>query len=248
MAVQKKSEVTNGLDLIWESRALYADILYCFRECHDLCVSSGLFSNDIILKVDQCAVDFRQMSLDTVTVAKRVSNQWLDTAIAFFENIDDVDDPKEMLILLGNQARELARCFKIIAAWARDLGGRFHQAQDGTIKEAEEFKKRFEAAKKSAEEVEKQAKAQLEKARKHREEAQSTEDKWKTSRIALAWNPIGLAVTSIGCSVAESRRAEASKLEQKANDELRKAQDDLQKKASEKEKAEVRIIIFYVRM
>ena len=134
--VQKKVETTNGLDLIWESRALYADILFSFRECHDLCVSSGLFTKEIILQVDQCAVDFRQLSLDTVTVAKRVSNQWLGSATTFFENIDYVDKPEKMLKLLGNQPRELARCFKVIAAWARDLGGRFYEAQGGIIKEA----------------------------------------------------------------------------------------------------------------
>ena len=150
---QRKLEVTNGLDLIWESRSLYAEILFSFRECHDVCVSSKLFGNDIILQIDQCAVDFRQLSFDTVTIAKRVSNQWLDSAIAFFENIDDVDDPKEMLQLLGSQARELAQCFKLIAAWARNLAARFHAAQDDTIREAKEFKQAFEAAQRQAESV-----------------------------------------------------------------------------------------------
>ena len=58
-AAQKKLEVMNGLDLIWESRSLYADILYSFRECHDVVVASGLFTTDIILQIDQCGVDFR---------------------------------------------------------------------------------------------------------------------------------------------------------------------------------------------
>ena len=236
---QKKVEDTNGLDLIWQSRALYADILFCFRECHDLCVSSELFTDDIILQVDQCAVDFRQLSLDTVTVAKRVSNQWLDTAIVFFENIDDVDDPTEMLTLLGNQARELARCFKIIAAWARDLGGRFHEAQGGTIKEAEEFKKAFEAAVERAEDVKRQVAAQYAKAAKRREEAQQTEDKWKTARVVVAWNPIGLAVTSIGSSIAEKKTAEASKLEREAQEKLRQSDEELKSKRSQNEKAKV---------
>ena len=83
----------------------------------------------------------------------------MDVAIAFFSNIDDADSPQDMLKLLGDQARELAiaRCFKLIAAWARDLGGWFHQAQDGTIREAEEFKQEFAAAQKRAESVRAQA-------------------------------------------------------------------------------------------
>lgn len=237
--VTKKLEKTNGLDLIWESRALYAEILFAFRECHDLCVSSKLFSDDITLQVDQCAVDFRQMSLDTVTVAKRVSNQWLDTAITFFENIDDVDDPKEMLILLGSQAKELAQCFKVIAAWARDLAGRFHKAQDGTIQEAKEFKEKFEAALQRAEDVEKQVKEEVAKARKAREQAQETESKWNICRIALSWNPIGLAVTSIGSSIAGSATAEANKIEEEAKDRLSEAQRNIEKKSSDNEKAKV---------
>ena len=74
MAVSTQAQITveptNGLELIWQSHALYADILYSFKECHDLCMNSKLFADDIILQVDQCAVDFRQLSLDTVTVAK----------------------------------------------------------------------------------------------------------------------------------------------------------------------------------
>ena len=242
-AAQEKIETTNGLDLIWESRALYADILFCFRECHDLCVSSELFTKEIILQVDQCAVDFRQLSLDTVTVAKRVSNQWLDTAIAFFENIDDVDDPKEMLVLLGNQARELARCFKIIAAWARDLGGRFHEAQGGTIKEVEEFKKAFAAAEQRAEEVRKQMAEQHTKAAKLRREAQETEDKWKTAQVAVSWIPIGAIVTGIGAGIAEKKTAEASRIEREASEKLRQSEEELRTKQSQNEKAKVNYII-----
>ena len=237
--VQKKLETTNGLDLIWDSRGLYAEILFCFRECHDVCVESELFSKETILQVDQCAVDFRQLSLDTVTVAKRVSNQWLDTAIVFFENIDQVDNPKEMLVLLGNQARELAQCFKVIAAWARDLGGRFHQAQDGTIKEAEEFKQVFQAAVERAEEVRMQVKKQLDKATKTRQGAQGTEESWKTARVVLAWNPIGLFVTSIGSAIAEKNAAKASEMEREAAEKLRKSEDELKKKQSQYEKAKV---------
>lgn len=240
-AAQKKIESTNGLDLIWESRILYAEILYCFRECHDVCIKSGLFTKDVILQVDQCALDFRQMSLDTVTVAKRVSNQWLDSAITFFENIGDFEksDRVEMLQLLGGQARELAKCFKVIAAWARDLAGRFHQAQDGTIKEVEEFTKVFEAAVQRAKEVKEQISRELDRAAKIRQEAEETENKWKTAQVAVSWFPVGALVTGIGSAVAEKKTAAASELEREAAAKLRKSEQELNEKRSQQEKAQV---------
>ena len=72
----------------------------------------------------------------------------------------------EMLLLLSNQAKELAVCFKLIAAWARDLGGRFHTAQDGTIQEVEEFKDRFQGAQERAEEVKEKAEKEYAKYKK----------------------------------------------------------------------------------
>ena len=241
MEVSAKSEKT-GLEYIWESRAIYADILFSFRQCHDLCVQSKLFKDETILQIDQCGVDFRQLSLDTVTVAKRVSTQWLDVAIDFFGNIDEVNDPEEraeMLKLLGGQARELAKCFKTIAAWARDLCGRLHKAQDGTIKEAEEFKRRFQAAQERAEKTKREVQASLDKAAKLRKGTQETEDRWKTARVALSWNPLGLLVTSSGTSIAESKTAEARELEEKAHEELSKAAAELEQCKDQNEKAKV---------
>lgn len=157
-------------------------ILYCFRECHDLCVKSGLFTNDVILQVDQCAI---------------VSNQWLDSAITFFENIGDFEktDRVEMLHLLGVQARELAKCFKVIAAWARDLAGRFHTAQDGTLKEVKEFTEAFEDAVQRAQDVKGQISRELERASQLRQKAEEAENQWKTALVEVSWSPIGALVT-----------------------------------------------------
>ena len=237
MAMSKAvQQETYGLDLIWKSRVLHAEILLCFRECHDVCIQSKLFTNDIILQIDQCAVDFRQLSFDTVTIAKRVSNQWLDGAITFFENIDDVDDPKEMLQLLGSQARG-NECFKLIAAWAKNLALRFHEAQGGTIKEVEEFRMQFEAAVQRAESVRKQAEEKLSKAR---QAAQDSEDSWKTASVALSWMPVSFLVTGPGMAIAEKKTAEATQL---ANEELRKSEHEFGKRKSQNEKAKVLIIL-----
>ena len=236
--LSKKSELT-GLEYIWASRAQYADILFCFRECHDLCVNSGLFKKDTILAIDQCAVDFRQLSLDTVTVAKRVSTQWLDVAIAFFKNIDDAEDPAEMLKLLSGQAKELAKCFKAIAAWARDLCGRLHQAQDGTIQEAEEFKQKFQAAEQRAKMLNEEMDESFKKAEKKRKDAKGVEDTWRTCQIWLSWNPVGLLVTSIGANVAENATIEAKELADKAHEKLGKSEAELKQKKDQNDRAKV---------
>ena len=229
----------SGLDILCESAPIIADILFRFRECHDICVESQLFKDSVIEKIDQCAVDFRQLSLDTVSVAQRASNQWLEEAIAFFQSIDDIDNPAEMMTLLGGQARDLAKCFKVIAAWARDLCGRLHQAQDGTIKEAEEFKRRFKEAQERAESHSKKMKEREEKARKELQAAEEEEDRWKIARSWTSWNPIGLIVTTIGTSVAESRRKEVSDLEAEAYRLLQDAKAELKRKETQKEKADV---------
>lgn len=232
-------ETNEGLDFIWESRTLYADILYSFRECHDVCLHSELFTKGIILKIDQCAVDFRQLSFDTVTIAKSVSNQWLDVAITFFENIDDADDPKEMLKLLGDQAREIAQCFKLIAAWAGNIAGRFHEAQDGIIKEA---KQAYEAAQKEAEYIQQVAKEEYARAERLRN-AEHSEGEWKTAQAFLSWIPlvsqVSQMMTAPGVALAKERVAKASELEAEARDKLRKTDQELQQKRSQNKKAQV---------
>ena len=120
-------------------------------------------------------MDFRQLSMATVTVARRVSIQWPDEAIDFFENIDDEENPALALRTLGNQARELARCFHVIAAWARDLCGRFHKAQNGTIMEAEDFKDAFREAETLAVKNERELQSKFEEAKNLREGVEATE-------------------------------------------------------------------------
>ena len=76
--VQEKLEKSTGLDLIWESRSLYAEILFCFRECHDICVHSKLFSDETILAVDQCGARGPQLRI-FVDVIRNLFESWLDS-------------------------------------------------------------------------------------------------------------------------------------------------------------------------
>jgi hypothetical protein len=234
---QKKTVKTNGLDLIWESRAVFAEIMASYRECHELLVSSELFSDEAILKIDECAIDFRQMALDTVLVAKRVSEQWLTTTIAFFENLDKVEDPKPMLLLLGSQAKELGHCFSVIAAWARDLAGRFRDAQTSTTGEEEGFLQKFQEALDNAKDVEEQLEQEYENAKKAREDAQSTAEKWHTASLIISWIPIGALVTGIGSLVADKQVVQARNLEMAAKNKLQNSMKELEKRTQQNEKA-----------
>jgi hypothetical protein len=233
----RKKEDINGVDLMREARPLFDQLLYSFRECHEVCFDSNLFSTETILEVDQCAIDFRQMSLTTITIATRLSSQWLSTALMVFQNIDKIVSPTEMILLLGRQAQDLAQCFKVISAWANDLGKRFDQAQDDTIRNVKEFKILFQEALDRAEDVKKQIQEEYKRASALREEAEANENKWAIARVALIWCPIGLFVTSIGAKKAGEKLAEAREIEKKAAEMLRKVRNELQEKKSQNDKA-----------
>ena len=235
----KQTEITNGLDLLYQSKELYAETLFKFRECHDLCISSGLFRKEILLQIAQCALHFHQMCNNTGNIARTVSHQWLDSSISFFENISRVRKPKETLSLLGRQAKEIGQCFKIIALWTRDIAAKFHDALNNTMREAEECKRRCHDAELRAEEVRSQLRKQRESKRAIRKKAEDTEEAWKIARIATIWVPVSLFVTQVGCSIAENRRKKASEIEKKTTVELNAAEAELRKKTIDKQRIEV---------
>lgn len=239
MAMSGAVKSKEGTDLIGNMQELCTDILSSFRECHHVCLQSKLFTKDVILKIDQCAIDFRRLSFSTVTIAQRVSNQWLDVAITFFENIDEADDPKEVLKLLGDQAKEIAQCFKVVAAWARYLAGRFYAAHDGTIQEAKVFKQVFKAAQEKAEHTKQLASEVVSKATKVRQEAKEVEDAWQSAHDILGWVPIIGLVTYVGTTTAGRKTVLASQVEEKALHKLHESEQELSQKTSQNDKARV---------
>jgi hypothetical protein len=234
-----KDEQKNGLEILWELRVVFADIMHSFRECHDLCIRSGLFSEEAILKIDECALEFRHLTHSAGIIAKQVSNQWLSSTISFFENIDDYNDPKAMLVRLGTQAKELARCFQVIAAWARDLAGRFHDAQRSTSEESAGFTDRFEQAVQSASTTKSQLEEDLRKARVYREGVEDTRDDLRTTTLALIWFPFASIATGSGWAAIQHKLEDAREMEDETYRKLQNAQTDLEQKISQKEKAEL---------
>ena len=242
MAVEVKNESLTGLELIVQSRALFADLMLKFRECHDLCKESRLFTPEVMLEIDTCAVTFRKLCLDTVTVARLISDQWLEATIMFFKNITRMDKEglKGMLHMLGGQAKEIGTLFKVIAAWARHLARKFHETQEDTIKEAEEFKDKFAEAKQAAEKVRDQVKKQRDKMKKTYENAESVESGWQTAQVCLCWVPIVSSITSFGASAAAKSAEKAKELNDEANRKLDAAMKEFRKREKQSDKAKVR--------
>ena len=240
MASDKKKTVS-GVELLEQSKALCSAALGGFRENHDLCAKSGFFSKKTLLEVDTCAVDFRSLGLNTATVAKTVSNQWLDTVLIFYKNIADLDKDSivELLKTLGGQAEELAQVFKVIAAWSRNLAGRMHEACVDTENEAEAFVKHFKEVVEDDQRVVDTAKANLDAAKAKYQSAKDDEHKWAVAQLATSWNLIGLIVTSIGLACAEAAVSSAAKAEAKAEQGLANSTRILEAAETKEKKAEV---------
>lgn len=230
-----------GFEMLAESRTMFTELLYQFRECHDLCANSNLFRPEIILEIDTCAVTFRQLSLDTVRVAHAVSNQWLNYAIMFFEFFHDIkdEDRKTTLALLGNQAKDLSLIFMEIAASARNLSGKFHAAQNNTTAESGQFKRAFEEALFKAEMHKKSAEKNKEEKALIRKEAEHSERIWNIVHVLFFWEPITSFITHIGSMAAEKNTAKAAKIEEEAAVLLHKAAQTQEKRKQENTEAQV---------
>ena len=238
MAYKGDSVGDGGLNVLKKAQALHVDAVSSFRECHNLCVSSKLFSHDTMKQVDQCAYDFRQLSLSTVTVSEKVSG-WMSQTINFFKYINSEANPKQKYIEIARKAKDIAKGFKVIAAWGRGVSAKLHKMQGCLNDEVDEFQKEFEAAEREAEYAEQRKREKYQRAARIRADAQASERKWKTALAATWWNPIGLAVTGIGSAVSSSNTSEAVSLEQDAKEEYDRASERLRKRTREYNLAKV---------
>ena len=230
----KVSENLESLELLWKSDAGVSDALRKFRDCHDLCKVVG---DNIVLKVDQCAIDFRHLSLESASVAKRISIQWLDTAIMVFENLKEMDDSAKSMMYktLGDQAKELSCCFKMFALWAKDVSGRFLRAQDGTIREAKDFMNSVEAEQALLKDLEKEN----ETVSNYRKECEASENTWASKiKEARTFSAYALNLTRL-LSSAENRLLDAQKSEQIVVKDMKQIQKKLDERKHHYEKAKV---------
>ena len=144
MAVSATNQVT-CVDDLNNLMTSHSSILKSFRECYSLCVQSGLFSPDAIQQVSRCSLGFVQLSQGTIAVVSRIS-YWLESIISFYRNVDHDNNPTETLKCLGREARDIAKCFKVIAQSGRQRSGDFHAMNDRISRDAERIRRQHQKA------------------------------------------------------------------------------------------------------
>lgn len=231
-----------GLQCMLDSHTLFTEILLGFQECHDVCLRSKLFTDETVLSLDQCGIEFRQLLMGTTRIAGRVSNQWLEVVINLFENINDIDDPSEILQLLAIQARELSWSFHLIAAWGRSLNRKFSilKGSPGNTKASDIFTNEFQKAIDMAKNANIEANVKYFDAQK---DLGSKERVWQIATFILSTTPrvYGLySIVSRGANKAHEWVEKAKEIEAAAQIELQKSYYFLNDKISDSDKAKVK--------
>lgn len=100
------------------------------------------------VKIDQCAVDFRHMSLQTAALSDSVSSTWCETCILFFKNLSKKKkNPSITLKKISKQASNLSGNFKSLADWCSWLAAHFHSVKALGESKSEEYAERVEQQK-----------------------------------------------------------------------------------------------------
>lgn len=219
----------------------FGQVLIRFRVCHDLCVytSQEILMPDTLTKVDQCAVDFRHMSIQTATLADRVSSLWCKTCLLFFKNIEKVANPDKILIRISNQAKNLSEGFKTIGKWCRDLAGRFHEAQQLASENSKAFQESVDRAEKEAERQMKELASELDKMKSIAKEKRDDAD----TLTALAIIPLVGIFFGVSAIITSGEARSAEENEKEARKKSEEAKQKLSNAKNKKEKAEVRYLL-----
>ncbi len=137
MADQKDAKDFSAIDTIKSSKGLYKNILSKFRGLNDLCKQTNLYTKETILKVNTIGMSFREMGLESASAARIVTIEFLEKAIFFYSNIEEMEpeNMKTFLIILGGKAEGIAILYKIIAAWAFWLSDQYNNEQKETVTE-----------------------------------------------------------------------------------------------------------------
>jgi len=230
-----------AIDTLRHNRDVTAAALARFREHHDLCMSSGFFSRELVLEMDKYAVDFRTLGLNSVTVAEVVANQWIESVIVFYENISILDKAGmvEMLKTLGGQAKELNLIFKVISEWSKKLGGHLHQVCLDTTHEAQDFVAKYQEEVDQARKIVRDAQSKFNAAHAQFLKAQKVEHDWAIAQMAISWNIFGLITTAIGHAIAQKALDSARAKENAADDVLHEAESSFSAAESREQRAEV---------
>jgi len=232
------AKTEGGLELFKNSPAAFQQVLIQFRVCHDLCyfASSEILEPDTVNKIDQCAIDFRHMAMQTATLADRISSLWCKTCLLFFRNIDKVTNYDKVLMRISDQAKDLSLGFKTIAKWCRELAGKFHDAQKLAASNSEEFQKAVDFAEEEADRLVRELKSKLNdleiEAKQKWEEADKLRNRSSYFIIGIFWSKAA-SVSNKQARNAEESVRDAEKKSEEAKRQLQQAQN-------KQEKAQVR--------
>ena len=114
----------DSMKLFKNCPAVFQEVLIQFRVCKEI------LEPDTLNKVDQCAVDFRHMLIQTASLSDKMSSIWCKTCLLFFKNLEKINTKRVDIMLkqISSQARDLSAGFKTIGNWCRELVRRFHVA------------------------------------------------------------------------------------------------------------------------
>ena len=231
-------DCVDGLAILDQSPQAFSETLCQFRVCHDLCVytNNKILDEEMQIKIDQCAVDFRHMSLETATLSDKVASVWCRTCILFFENLSKIKgDPSKILQKISDQAKELSLGFKGIGGWCRDLAGDFHNVKSMGENKSKEYKQIVKKAEEAAQKAMEELKAELEKAAAEAEKERKRANRWRIAALIPVVNIVG----GIGAAVTSKWASDAEELQREAQQKSDQAKAELEKATSDNEKAKV---------
>ena len=231
----------DSLELFKMAPDAFRQVLMQFRVCHDLCVytSRDILSPSTLIKVDQCAVDFRHMSIQTATLADRVSSLWCKTCLLFFKNIDRVTNADKILMRISSQAKDLSDGFKTIGKWCRELAGRFHEAQQLATENSKEFQEKVDRVEENADRRMAELIFELDKMKRIAKQKRNDRDALAVCTLIPLFG-IFFGVAAI-ITNGEARSAEENEREARIKSE--EAKHALSEAKNKKEKAQVRCLL-----
>lgn len=136
---------TDGLEVLRWSLEYFKYGLIQFRVCHDFCLPSGLLDSEATINLDQCAIDFRQLSICVASLAEKIASLWCTTCVMFYKNFDKISgNPSKILDNMANQAKDLNLGFEHIKTQSGSLVNKFSTIECHKLPVHQQFVKMFE--------------------------------------------------------------------------------------------------------
>ena len=240
MATGNASEDSvDGFAVLHVSSQEFSATLRQFRVCHDLYMSEDneIFDKEMQTLIDQCAVDFRQMSLHTAELSERVASVWCGTCILFFGNLSRIKgDPSKVLKKISSQAQDLSSAFKTIGACCRELAANFHSVDTKAARKSKEYSLAMESAREEAEKTMEILQADLNKAAAEAEKQRKRANRWTIATLI----PVVNVFAGIGAMVTARWAFDAEKIQRDVQCKSDNAKAELAKCSTDREKAKVR--------